>query len=91
MSVKGDALLPDGDLCLTGPYFLIEPVAVHTQVNRYIPEAYQTWEQSNIQNSICSHALVPLSIVCYLIFGKLIDSTPKPSFKNLEGFLHINR
>ena len=41
-SIEGDTLFADADFNEIRPYLGVKPVAVHTQVARYIPEADQS-------------------------------------------------
>jgi len=88
-SVKGNALFPNRDLGQIGPYFAVEPIAVHAQVGRYIPEAYQAREQSKVYNSVRSHIHVPLVIMWLLNLWKLIDCLSESTLKNLQGILRV--
>ncbi len=88
-SVKGDALFPYGDLGQIGPYFAVEPIAVHTQVCWYIPKAYQAREQDKVYDSACGHAQAPFVVIWLLNFWKLIDCLPESSLKNMQGVLRI--
>ena len=55
-SVKGNALVSDGDLCQIGPNVGIEAVSVHAQVKGCISEADESWEHAGKTVFVTDHA-----------------------------------
>ena len=54
--IEGDALFTDGDFGKAGSYLGVEPVAIHTEVGRRIPQPQHARQQDDVAGGAGLHA-----------------------------------